>query len=257
MVSGAARRGYLPVTEEKQAGSNPAGTASNFLYSFLRYIVKRNCTMARDNNKYHYIYKTTCKVTGRFYYGMHSTNNLEDGYIGSGTRLWFSIRKHGRENHELEILEHFPDRSSLKEREREIVNETTLKDPQCLNLTIGGNGGFSLNASKKGGAVHKQKMEFDTEYREKVKKIVSENVLKLHQNGKIKVPDWTGRKHRPETIEKFRKRNFQEGEKNSQFGTVWIFDPVKNRAAKISSAELERKIQEGCRRGRKQVEAVI
>ena len=41
------------------------------------------------------------------------------------------------------------------------------------------------------------------------------------------------------------------GEKNSQFGTVWIFDPSKNKAEKISFADLERKLQEGCKRGRK------
>ena len=75
--------------------------------------------MARKPHKYHYIYKTTCKVNGKFYIGMHSTSNLEDGYIGSGKRLWNSIRKHGKENHECEILEWLPDRSSLKEREKE------------------------------------------------------------------------------------------------------------------------------------------
>ena len=38
-------------------------------------------------HKYHYIYKTTCNVTGKYYIGMHSTSNLNDGYIGSGRRL--------------------------------------------------------------------------------------------------------------------------------------------------------------------------
>jgi hypothetical protein len=32
--------------------------------------------------KYHFIYKTTCKVNGKFYYGMHSTDGLDGGYIG-------------------------------------------------------------------------------------------------------------------------------------------------------------------------------
>lgn len=31
---------------------------------------------------------------------MHSTDNLDDGYVGSGKRLWNSIKKHGKENFE-------------------------------------------------------------------------------------------------------------------------------------------------------------
>jgi hypothetical protein len=61
--------------------------------------------MPRKQKRYHYIYKTTCQVTDKFYVGMHSTNNLEDGYLGSGKILGYSIAKHGRENHKREILE--------------------------------------------------------------------------------------------------------------------------------------------------------
>ena len=46
----------------------------------------------------HYIYKTTCNITGRWYVGMHSTSNENDGYMGSGKRLRYSIRKYGKEN---------------------------------------------------------------------------------------------------------------------------------------------------------------
>ncbi|MFA9263238.1 MAG: hypothetical protein ACEQSB_08035, partial [Undibacterium sp.] len=60
--------------------------------------------------KYHYIYKTTCKITNKFYVGMHSTDNLEDGYLGSGKILGYSRKKHGDENHVREILEYLPSR---------------------------------------------------------------------------------------------------------------------------------------------------
>lgn len=100
--------------------------------------------------KYHFIYKTTCKVNGKFYYGMHSTDNLDDGYVGSGTRLWHSIKKHGRENFSIEILEFLPDRESLKKREAELITEDLLRDPMCMNLALGGAGGeHNENTSKR------------------------------------------------------------------------------------------------------------
>ena len=88
--------------------------------------------------KIYFIYKTTCVVTNKFYIGMHSTNNIADGYIGSGKRLWYSINKYGKENHICEILEYLNDFKSLKDREKEIVNHELLKDPLCMNLSLGG-----------------------------------------------------------------------------------------------------------------------
>ena len=72
---------------------------------------------------------------------MHSTDNLEDGYLGSGKILGYSISKHGKENHLKEILEHCSSRDELKKREKEIVNEELLADKLCLNIKVGGEGG--------------------------------------------------------------------------------------------------------------------
>jgi hypothetical protein len=99
-----------------------------------------------EDKKYHYIYKTTCIITKRFYIGMHSTDNLEDGYVGSGKRLWHSINKHGKENHVCEILEFLPDRKSLAKREMEIVNQEMLNEELCMNIATGGEGGYNLKA---------------------------------------------------------------------------------------------------------------
>lgn len=90
-----------------------------------------------DKRAYHYIYKIT-RADGKYYIGMHSTDDLEDGYFGSGQRLWKSINKHGKEKHIKEIVEFLPTRKALAERERELVNPATLKDSKCLNLALGG-----------------------------------------------------------------------------------------------------------------------
>lgn len=92
------------------------------------------------HRKYHVIYKTTCTVTGRWYIGMHSTNDLNDGYKGSGTRLARSMKKYGKDAHICEILEHHPNRRVLSEREKQIITEEMLQDPMCLNIGPGGEG---------------------------------------------------------------------------------------------------------------------
>ncbi len=94
----------------------------------------------KARRKHHIIYKTTCLVTGRWYIGMHSTNDLEDGYVGSGKRLWHSIKKHGKEQHRCEILEHHPDRETLALREEEILTPELKADPMCMNIAKGGIG---------------------------------------------------------------------------------------------------------------------
>lgn len=109
--------------------------------------------------KYHFIYKTTCSVNGKYYYGMHSTDNLDDGYVGSGTRLWHSIRKHGIENFKLKILEFCSDRETLKKREAELITEDMLQDQMCMNLTLGGGGGWeTVNKNPKNKNIRRSNM---------------------------------------------------------------------------------------------------
>jgi hypothetical protein len=197
----------------------------------------------RKPKKYHYIYKTTCKVTGKFYVGMHSTDNLEDGYLGSGKRLWRSIRKHGKEKHEREILEFLADRSSLKAREKEIVNEQFLEDPMCMNLQIGGGGGWSsedhrlknLSALSKGGNAKlkdlwENNQEWSDEQREKRKNYWKDPNLALKMKQGL---DWTGRIHTEETKQKMSQKAQQRtGDKNSQYGTCWITNGYINKKIK-------------------------
>ncbi len=48
--------------------------------------------------RFYFLYKTTNKINGKYYIGVHSTYQLNDGYIGSGKRLRYSVRKYGKEN---------------------------------------------------------------------------------------------------------------------------------------------------------------
>lgn len=90
------------------------------------------------NHKYHYLYKIVNNITGEYYYGVHSTDNLNDSYFGSGSSLYENIKKYGRSNFTKNVLEFFPNRKELMIAERKIVNENTLKDEKCLNIILGG-----------------------------------------------------------------------------------------------------------------------
>jgi hypothetical protein len=93
-----------------------------------------------EYRKYHIIYKTTCTITGKFYLGMHSTDNLNDGYLGSGSILSRSIKKYGRENHTCEVIELLQDRKSLSLREEQIITPELRLNKMCMNIRSGGTG---------------------------------------------------------------------------------------------------------------------
>ena len=213
--------------------------------------------MPRKQHSHHYIYKTTCKVTGRYYIGMHSTSNLEDDYIGSGKRLWNSIRKHGIENHEREILEFCSDRIALKTREAELINEELLNDKMCMNLKLGGEGGWIVNKEwAAAGGRAAQKVIWTDEF----KKRISDNTRKMNnerwkdiQNKNIAKTYFTTKGHvmSKEFCESISNRNSisQKGEKNSQFGTCWVSNDLTS--IRIKKEELAMYLLKGWIKGRK------
>lgn len=88
--------------------------------------------------KYNYLYKITNLINGKFYYGIHTTSNLDDNYMGSGTNINKAYEKYGINNFKKEILEFFDTRELAALREREIVNEYLIKNPNCYNIILGG-----------------------------------------------------------------------------------------------------------------------
>ena len=202
--------------------------------------------------KYHFIYKTTNLLNNKYYVGMHSTSNLKDGYLGSGKRLRYSIRKYGESNFKLEILEFFFTREELIKREKELVNEDLIKDSNCLNLKPGGSGGWcNLDHQKKATkGANKRRLELlatDSEFKRRYSEKCRERNLNQYKEGirKSSLPNWTGKKHKPESIQKMKetKKGQGKGSTNSQFGTFWITDGKINK--KISSD-----IPEGWYKGR-------
>lgn len=212
--------------------------------------------MPRKQHTYHYIYKTTCIVTGKYYIGMHSTSNLEDGYIGSGQRLWKSIRKHGKENHSIEILEWFPDRNSLRLREREIVNTDLLNDSLCMNLALGGEGGITYSnkeirsaAGLKSMQIINDRRKTDIDFKLKCAAASKKNFLKASEAS----TRFSGKVHSTETKRKMSEslKGKGSGQLNSQFGTCWIINYITGESIKIKKTELDQYLNNNWKKGRK------
>jgi hypothetical protein len=91
-----------------------------------------------EDRKHHIVYKTT-RFDGKYYIGVHSTDDLDDRYMGSGTYIGRSLKKHGREKHSFEILFHCVSRTEAFENEAKLVNEEILNDVNCMNQQLGGN----------------------------------------------------------------------------------------------------------------------
>lgn len=214
----------------------------------------------REKNKIHFIYKTTNLITGKFYVGMHSTNNLNDGYLGSGKILRYSLKKYGSENHKIERLEFFEDREKLIEKETEIVNESLLKDPLCMNLGLGGQGGilnkehdkkFHAAGGKKVFQIlsqrHSEKLKNDSEYREKYSQ------ARKKVSGGEKNPFYQ-KTHTIETknlMSKSQKLRLKDSSKNSMFGKCWVFNEQIKENKAIPKTELEKYQRMGWKKGRK------
>lgn len=92
------------------------------------------------NKKYNYFYKITNLINNHFYYGVHSTDNIDDGYMGSGHRLHRAYKKYGQNNFIKEILKYFETRDEALDYEEFVVNENLIKDKNCYNEVLGGGG---------------------------------------------------------------------------------------------------------------------
>lgn len=97
--------------------------------------------------KYNYFYKITNLINNHYYYGIHSTNDINDGYMGSGSRLKIAYKKYGIENFKKEILKFFNTRVDAALYESEMVTESLIKDNECYNVILGGEENTTLGTA--------------------------------------------------------------------------------------------------------------
>jgi len=210
------------------------------------------------------IYKITNKLNNKIYIGKHQTKDLNDNYMGSGKHIKRAIEKCGIKNFNKEILFQFDNEADMNAKEAELVTDEFVKEDTNYNLCPGGNGGFghiNLNginvdiseqrrrnpniarkSARLGGERKKYLMENDPNHRELCRQSVAKG-LKIYFE--TNPGHFTGKNHTEETKQKMRKPKNQ-GDKNSQFGTMWITNGKEN--TKIIADDI---IPEGWYRGRK------
>jgi group I intron endonuclease len=87
-----------------------------------------------------YIYKTTNRINNKVYIGK-SMKTFNENYLGSGVLLNRALKKYGRENFSVEVIEHAEDINELNEKEKYWIAK--YKD-NSYNIAEGGTGGNTL-----------------------------------------------------------------------------------------------------------------
>jgi hypothetical protein len=186
------------------------------------------------------VYKTVNLVNGKYYIGVHKTDNPYDDYLGSGKLIKAAITKYGVDSFKKEIIAIFEDKDSAYQLENELV----VICKESYNLKIGGEGGFDyinssgLTSSKfnvslttddrsRGGKTTSIKYKTDAEFRAK-RSYASTQVLIE------KGVTFAGRVHSDEAKHRIGTKNriSQLGANNSQFGTCWITNGTENKKIK-------------------------
>lgn len=101
------------------------------------------------DKKYHLLYRVTNVETAMEYIGIHSTDCIEDGYMGSGTILKKHIRDYGVQSFRREVIDFFESREELLLAERNVVNEEYLNTANTYNLIFGGGGVKTISSKRK------------------------------------------------------------------------------------------------------------
>ena len=181
---------------------------------------------------------------------MHSTDEMEDGYLGSGKLLRYSIRKYGKENHFREVIELVFDRQALCLLEAKIIDKHQLKDPDCMNLvTGGGSGDVTIEKAAKARLGQKLTDEHKRKISQSMKGVIhSEDACRKMSESKRGKQTWAlGQKFSEEHKRKMRDGN--RGQKRTEESRQKMRDAWKKRVnrGQKHTEETKRKLSEKAR----------
>lgn len=96
------------------------------------------------------VYKVTNNINGKFYIGVHKTDNPHDSYMGSGLAVRRAISKYGKDSFRKEVLFITDIKEAAYSKEAELTVDFVRED--CYNMKQGGAGGFTRENSLRGNA---------------------------------------------------------------------------------------------------------
>ena len=209
---------------------------------------------------YYYVYQITNLLNDKIYVGKHKSikHPDENGYYGSGKQITAAIKKYGIENFKKEVLYYCSSMDDMASKEAGVVTEDFVKRSDTYNMHKGGPGGWDhyngskehIENSRKGGL--------------KAAKILNEKILQERasntewwQNWHSKViaanktknsNGWSNFTPEEYKQQRLRKSLDSAGEKNSQFGRIWISNVLTK---EVKRATINDIIPEGWVRGKK------
>ena len=175
---------------------------------------------------FYIVYKITFlkgKHKGSYYIGRHRTNDLNDGYTGSGKFPMRYFSKYGKEEgitYLKEILGFYDNDEELDNAEICFINEVLGKDDKCMNICPGGGvvGGWSRGKTL--SEEHKKKISF---------------TLMGH------VGSWRGKNLPKDVVEKI--ANSNRGKKRTEEQIKHMSESRKGKSPNLSEEVREKKRQ--------------
>ncbi len=168
----------------------------------------------------YYTYIIINLINEKQYIGDHSTNNLNDGYLGSGQLIKKALKKYGKENFKKEVLELFETKQEAYNAQEKYINKYNTLVPKGYNIDPkGGSRPTSEQINKKIGLGNKGKKLSERAKRQISKRTTGENnpmynhiysettLKKMSENNSGKNNPNFGKKMRPETKQKISNAN--------------------------------------------------
>jgi len=198
---------------------------------------------------FYYVYKITNLINGKIYVGKRKHKDpYKDKYMGSGVQILDAIKKYGLDNFSKDILGVFSDNDSAAFLEKEIVTKEFVSRFDTYNMHEGGYGGFAH--FNDGSPEHLARCSKNGKNNGGTKNWTSGSYEKVVAQARLNGPNARLLSQSEESIKKRsatqKENKHQQGENNSQFGTMWITNDNENMKIKKNSP-----IPDGWKKGRK------
>lgn len=184
-----------------------------------------------EKRKHYLVYQVSNLLNGKVYIGQHVTDNVDDGYMGSGNLIRKAIKKYGIENFKKEILFDFDSEEEMNQKEVELVDEIFVRRKDTYNLTIGGYAkGFyyanKVGVNNKSGQCYRtgELLKTDVEFRQRFCENISNGLKRFYSTHP---GTFSGKSHSSQTKKKLSraKKGKNLGKENPSFGKHWWKNP--------------------------------